>query len=86
MAKTDRNNPRTLESVREQLRILVAETTQADLSHDYGYFKGWVEALYWADLIDQGTCEALKSEAHAAFELALSQTGAGAPPSFSRTH
>ncbi|TCV51458.1 hypothetical protein [Pseudomonas sp. 460] len=78
MARTDRNNPRTLESVREQLRTLVAETTQADSPHDYGYFKEWVGAL--------ATCEALKSEAHAAFELALSQTGAGAAPSFTRTH
>lgn len=36
MAKTDRNNPRTLACVREQLSTLVAETTQADSSHDYG--------------------------------------------------
>ncbi|TPG89811.1 hypothetical protein EAH72_31015 [Pseudomonas caspiana] len=86
MAKTDRINPRTLASVREQLSTLVADTTHADSSHDYGYFKGWVEALYWADLIDHPTCEALKSEAHAAFEQALSQIGAGTAPSNSRIH
>lgn len=46
MAATDRSNPRTLESVREQLRTLNTETTQGDSSHDYGYLKGWVGALY----------------------------------------
>ena len=46
MAKADRNNPLTLEDVREQLRIPVAEITQTDSFHDYGYFKGWVGALY----------------------------------------
>jgi len=71
-----RNNPRTVENLREKIRQKAAESTPANSEYNRGYLNGWISAVYWADEIDRATEQALLNEVTAAFERAVTKDNA----------
>jgi hypothetical protein len=62
-----KDSPRALKGVRDNLRDLVAKTSLRYAPHDHGYIKGWINALYWADILSAEACKVLQAEVQDAF-------------------